>query len=60
MQGNRSKPAKGNPRNVYLATVVKAHTNVCNEWLTLRLEMGHNRSASRLIRQGNNDPGVMK
>lgn len=30
--------------------------NECrNEWLAIRLEMAHNRSMSRLIRQGNND-----
>jgi putative transposase len=51
---------KGDPRKVALAAVVKAHTSVSNEWLAQRLEMGHNRSVSRLIRQGNEDAGVMK
>jgi hypothetical protein len=32
---------------------LKAHTSVDNEWISQRLSMGHNRSVSRLIRQGN-------
>jgi len=32
--------------------MVKAHTSFGNEWLAVRLEMGHNRAVSRLIRQG--------
>jgi hypothetical protein len=51
---------KGDPRKVALATVVKSRTSVSNEWLAQRLEMGHNRSASRLIRQGNENAGVIK
>jgi len=51
---------KGDPRKVALATVIKTHTSVGNEWLAERLEMGHNRSVSRLIRQGNNDVRIKK
>jgi len=45
---------------VALASVVKAYTSVGNEWLAIRLEMGHNRSVRRLIRQGNNDDKIKK
>jgi hypothetical protein len=34
---------KGDPRKVVLASVVKSHTSVGNEWIAKRLEMGHNR-----------------
>jgi len=48
--GCLSPSRKGDPRKVALASVVKAHTSAGNEWLAIRLEMGHNRSVSRLIR----------
>ena len=40
--------------------MVKAHTSAGNEWLAIRLEMGHNRSVSSLIRQGNDDAKIKK
>ena len=43
-----------------LASVVKDHTRVSNEWLTQRYEMSHNRSVKRLIRQGNENPKTGK
>ena len=43
---------KGDPRKVALASLVKARTTAGNPWLAGRLAMGHNRSVSRLIRQG--------
>jgi hypothetical protein len=55
-----SPSRKGDPLKVALASVVKAHTSVGNEWLAIRLAMGHNRSVSRLIRQGNNDDKIKK
>jgi len=55
-----SPSRKRDPRKVALASVVKARTSVCNEWLAIRLEMGHNRSVSRLVRQGNNDDKIKK
>ena len=58
--GCLSPSRKGDPRKVALASVVKAHTSVGNEWLAIRLEMGHHRSVSRLIRQGNNDDKIKK
>ena len=58
--GCLSPSRKGDPRKVALASVVKSHTSVGNEWLAVRLEMGHNRSVSRLIRQGNNDDKIKK
>ena len=51
---------KGDPRKIALASVVKEHTSVSNEWLAQRLEMGHNRSISRLIRQGNENSETRK
>jgi putative transposase len=58
--GKLIQARKGDLRKVALATVVKEHTSVSNEWLAQRLEMGHNRSVSRLIRQGNENLEVMK
>lgn len=58
--GRLIRTRKGDPRKVALASVVKARTSVGNEWLAQRLEMGHNRSVSRLIRQGNDNPEVRK
>jgi len=58
--GCLSPGRKGDPRKVALASVVKAHTSVGNEWLAVRLEMGHNRSVSRLIRQGSDDAKIKK
>lgn len=49
---------KGDPRKVALASVVKSHTCVSNLWVSQRLDMGHDRSVSRLIRQGNDCPEV--
>jgi len=51
---------KGDPRKAALASMVKAHTIVGNEWLAVRLEMGHNRSVSRLIRQGSDADKIKK
>ena len=51
---------KGDPRKVALASVLKAHTSVDNEWISQRLEMGHNRSVSRLIRQGHENPEIKR
>ena len=50
--GCLSPSSKGEPRKVALASVVKAYTSIGNEWLAIRLEMGHSRSESSLIRQG--------
>jgi hypothetical protein len=59
-EGQPIPTRKGDPRKVALATVVKAHTSVDNEWISQRLKMGHNRSVSRLIRQGNDKPEIKK
>jgi hypothetical protein len=58
--GCLSPSRKGDPRKVALAPMVKAHTRVGNEWLEIRLILGHNRSVSRLIRQGNNADKIKK
>jgi hypothetical protein len=51
---------KGDPHKMASASVVKSHTSVGNEWIAQRLEMGHSRSVSRMIRQGNDNPQVIK
>jgi REP element-mobilizing transposase RayT len=51
---------KGDPRKVALATLVKSRTSAGNQWLADRLHMGHDRSVSRLVRQGREDPEVKK
>jgi putative transposase len=51
---------KGDPRKVVIATLVKSRTSVGNEWLAQRLEMGHSRAMSRLIRQGRENPEILK
>jgi len=51
---------KGDPRKVALATLVRTHTVMGNEWVAKRLEMGHDRSVSRLIRQGADHNEVRK
>ncbi len=35
-------------------------TGMGNEWILQRLEMGHNRSVSRLIRQVNDNPEIKR
>ena len=59
-EGKLVPKRKGDPRKVALASVVKSNTSVSNEWISQRLEMGHNRSVSRLIRQGNESPKIKK
>ena len=58
--GELIQARKADPRKIALASVVKAHTSVSNEWLAQRLERGHNRSVSRLIRQGNENSQTRK
>jgi putative transposase len=58
--GRPVRSRKGDPRKVALASVVKERTSVGNEWLANRLQMGHDRSVSRLIRHGREDPKIKK
>ena len=58
--GKMAQSRKGDPRKVVIATLVKARTSVSNEWLAQRLEMGHSRAMSRLIRQGRENSEVLK
>ena len=51
--GKLIQARKGDSHKVALASLVKDHTSVGNEWLAQRLEMGHNLSVSRPIPQGN-------
>lgn len=57
--GKLVQTRKGDPRKVVIATLVKAETSVSNEWLTQRLDMGHSRAMSRLIRQGRENPEIL-
>lgn len=43
---------KGDARKVALATLLRERTAVGNAWVAKRLDMGHDRSVSRLIRHG--------
>lgn len=46
---------KGDYRKVAIATILKTTTEVSNQWITERLEMGHENSINRLIRNGKTD-----
>ena len=58
--GCLSPSRKEDPRKVALSSMVKAHTSFGNELLAVRLEMGHNRSVSSLIRQGSDADKIKK
>jgi putative transposase len=49
---------KGDPRKVAMAIIIKRHTSVSNFWIAERLGMGHDRSVSRLIKQGKADETI--
>lgn len=51
---------KGDAGKVALATLVRTRTAISNAWVSKRLHMGHDRSVSRLIRQGAEDAAVTK
>ena len=59
-KGNPLPARKGDPRKVALATLLRTHTAISNQWVAKRLEMGHDRSVSRLIRQGADHNEVRK
>jgi hypothetical protein len=43
-----------------MATFDLIWTGMDDEWISQRLEMGHNRSVSRLIRQVNDNPEIKR
>jgi putative transposase len=51
---------KGDSRKVAIAILIKRHTSVSNIWIAERLGMGHDRSVSRLIKQGKTDETTQK
>lgn len=51
---------KGDPRKVAIATLIKCHTSASNLWIAERLGMGHDRSVSRLIKQGKDDETIQQ
>ena len=58
--GELIQARKGDPRKIALASVVRDRTSVSNKWLAHRLAMGHSRSVSCLIRQGNENSQIRK
>ena len=59
-KGNLLPARKGDSRKVALATLLRTHTAMGNKWVAHRLEMGHDKSVSRLIRQGGAQREVKK
>ena len=51
---------KGDDRKVALAILIRTKTNVTNQWVADKLEMGHTGSVSRLIKIGKTDSKVRK
>lgn len=51
---------KGDPRRVAIAMMLKNQTAVSNRWIAERLGMGHDRSVSRLIRQGKENRKIVR
>jgi REP element-mobilizing transposase RayT len=49
---------KSDPRKVKLATLLRAHTSVSNEWIAGKLAMGHPGSVSRLVALCRSDRGL--
>ena len=49
---------KSDPRKVKLATLLRAHTSVSNEWIAGKLAMGHPGSVSRLLALCRSDRGL--
>ena len=49
---------KGDPRKVAMAILIKRHTSASNIWIAERLGMGHDRSVSRLIKQGKDNETI--
>jgi len=49
---------KGDPRKVAIAILIKRHTSASNIWTAKRLGMGHDRSVSRLIKQGKDNETI--
>ena len=51
---------KGDPRKVAIACVIKKRTHVTNQWIATKLDMGHDRSVSRLIRKAQTETPIKK
>ncbi len=43
-----------------MAMLIKRHKSASNIWVAERLGMGHDRSVSRLIKQGKDDDAIQK
>ena len=56
----REVSRKSDPRKVAIAILIKRHTSASNIWIAKRLGMGHDRSVSRLIKQGKDDKIIQK
>lgn len=57
MMGNQNLYGK---RKVVIAITIKRLTSVSNLWIAERLEMGHDKSVRRLIKQGKADETIQK
>ena len=51
---------KGDPRKVAIACVIKKRTHLTNQWIATKLDMGHDRSVSRLIRKAQTETPIKK
>jgi hypothetical protein len=51
---------KSDPQKVAIAIVIKQQTNVSNIWIAARLGMGHDRSVSRLVKNGKENDEIIK
>ena len=52
---NTQNIRKGDFRKVAIATLLKKHTGVTNRWIATQLQMGHENSINRLIRNATKD-----
>jgi hypothetical protein len=51
---------KGDRRKVAIGNLIKRHISASNLWIAERLGMGHDRSVSRLIKQGKEDETIQQ
>ncbi len=57
----RGEPLKkGDPRKIAIATVIKKTTSVSNQWITEKLQMGHDRAMSRHIKVGQENSKIRR
>jgi len=57
-QRYKKNARKGDLRKVAMAILIKRHTSASNIWIAERLGMGHDRSVSRLVKQGKDNETI--